>query len=194
MNHYIVSLVDGFPEGPLPDCSNEHTTGMGKRQEEKDTVKSLFDQVAAGLHSPTAQRHETKSKWIEPQPCSQRRSIRHLPSALKGPLPCGHSSWIVLPRCTTVLIVRMKNSPSDTASVEFVSSLPMELTPMPQTADWLAKTIVLAGLIENKILSPDKIMDDQDSFLGPTPLTRFSQTSLPGLGSMHSAIPGVSRT
>ena len=54
MNHYVVSLVDGVPQKVrCQTCSNEHNYRHGKGGKKKDTVKSLFDQVAASLPSPT---------------------------------------------------------------------------------------------------------------------------------------------
>jgi hypothetical protein len=54
MNHYIVSLVDGVAQKVrCQTCSNEHNYRHGKGGKKKDTVKSLFDQVAASLPSPT---------------------------------------------------------------------------------------------------------------------------------------------
>lgn len=53
MNHYIVSLVDGVVQKVrCHTCGNEHNYRDGKGGKKKDTVKSLFDQVAASLPSP----------------------------------------------------------------------------------------------------------------------------------------------
>lgn len=55
MNHYIVSLGDGDPQKVrCQTCGNEHNYRHGKGGKKKDTVKSLFDQVAAGLPSPSS--------------------------------------------------------------------------------------------------------------------------------------------
>jgi hypothetical protein len=54
MNHYIVSVVDGVAQKVrCQTCGNEHNYRHGKGGKKKDTVKTLFDQVAASLPSPT---------------------------------------------------------------------------------------------------------------------------------------------
>jgi hypothetical protein len=53
MNHYIVSMVETqVQKVRCQTCGNEHNYRHGKGGKKKDTVKSLFDQVAGGLFSP----------------------------------------------------------------------------------------------------------------------------------------------
>jgi hypothetical protein len=53
MNHYVVSLVETkVRKVRCQTCGNEHHYRQGKGGRKKDTVKSLYDQVAAGLLSP----------------------------------------------------------------------------------------------------------------------------------------------
>ena len=53
MNHYVVSIVDSeVKKVRCQTCGNEHNYRHGKGGKKKDTVKSLFDQVSAGLQAP----------------------------------------------------------------------------------------------------------------------------------------------
>jgi hypothetical protein len=53
MNHYVVSMVDSeVGKVRCQTCGNEHNYRHGKGGKKKNTVKSLFDEVAAGLPSP----------------------------------------------------------------------------------------------------------------------------------------------
>jgi hypothetical protein len=53
MNHNVVSMVESeVRKVRCQTCGNEHNYRQGKGGKKKDTVKSLFDQVAAGLPSP----------------------------------------------------------------------------------------------------------------------------------------------
>ena len=61
MNHYVVSLVETeVRKVRCQTCGNEHNYRHGKGGKKKDTVKSLYDQVAAGLLSPP--RSTTREK------------------------------------------------------------------------------------------------------------------------------------
>jgi hypothetical protein len=52
MNHYVVSLVETeVRKVRCQTCGNEHNYRHGKGGKKKNTVKSLYDQVAAGLPS-----------------------------------------------------------------------------------------------------------------------------------------------
>jgi hypothetical protein len=54
MDHYVVSLVASeVRKVRCQTCGNEHNYHRGRGGKKKDTVKSLFDQVAAGLPSPS---------------------------------------------------------------------------------------------------------------------------------------------
>lgn len=54
MNHYVVSMVEReVRKVRCQTCANEHNYRHGKGGKKKNTVKSLFDQVAAGLLSPS---------------------------------------------------------------------------------------------------------------------------------------------
>ena len=54
MNHYVVSMVDReVGKVRCQTCGNEHNYRHGKGGKKKSTVKSLFDEVAASLASPT---------------------------------------------------------------------------------------------------------------------------------------------
>jgi hypothetical protein len=54
MNHYVVSMVDTeVGKVRCQTCANEHNYRHGKGGKKKNTVKSLYDEVAAGLPSPT---------------------------------------------------------------------------------------------------------------------------------------------
>jgi hypothetical protein len=53
MDHYVVSLVDGeVRKVRCQTCNNEHNYRHGKGGKKKDTVKSLYDEVASGLFAP----------------------------------------------------------------------------------------------------------------------------------------------
>ena len=53
MNHYVVSMVDTeVGKVRCQTCGNEHNYRRGKGGKKKSTVKSLYDEVAAGLLSP----------------------------------------------------------------------------------------------------------------------------------------------
>jgi hypothetical protein len=53
MNHYVVSMVDTeVGKVRCQTCGNEHSYRRGKGGKKKSTVKSLYDEVAAGLLSP----------------------------------------------------------------------------------------------------------------------------------------------
>ena len=61
MNHYIVSIVESeVRKVRCQTCGNEHNYRQGKGGKKKDTVKSLFDQVAAGLLAPPGSTPEKK--------------------------------------------------------------------------------------------------------------------------------------
>jgi len=61
MDHYVVSLVETeVRKVRCQTCGNEHNYRHGKGGKKKDTVKSLYDQVAAGLLSPP--RSTTREK------------------------------------------------------------------------------------------------------------------------------------
>ena len=61
MNHYIVSIVDSeVRKVRCQTCGNEHNYRHGKGGKKKDTVKSLFDQVTAGLQLPSGSKPRTK--------------------------------------------------------------------------------------------------------------------------------------
>ena len=61
MDHYVVSLVEtAVRKVRCQTCGNEHNYRHGKGGKKKDTVKSLYDQVAAGLLSPP--RSTTREK------------------------------------------------------------------------------------------------------------------------------------
>jgi hypothetical protein len=54
MNHYVVSMVEGeVRKVRCQTCGNEHSYRHGKSGKKKNTVKSLYDQAAAGLLPPT---------------------------------------------------------------------------------------------------------------------------------------------
>ena len=54
MNHYVVSIVETeVRKVRCQTCNSEHNYRHGKGGKKKDSVKSLFDQVAAGLLSPS---------------------------------------------------------------------------------------------------------------------------------------------
>ena len=54
MDHYVVSLVETeVRKVRCQTCGNEHNYRHGKGGKKKETVKSLYDQVTAGLHSPS---------------------------------------------------------------------------------------------------------------------------------------------
>ena len=54
MNHYIVSIVEKeVAKVRCQTCSSEHNYRHGKGGKKKESVKSLFDQVAAGLLPPS---------------------------------------------------------------------------------------------------------------------------------------------
>ena len=54
MNHYVVSLVEKeVRKVRCQTCNSEHNYRQGKGGKKKESVKSLFDQVAAGLLSPS---------------------------------------------------------------------------------------------------------------------------------------------
>jgi hypothetical protein len=54
MNHYVVSVVDReVGKVRCQTCGNEHNYRHGKGGKKKNTVKSLFDEVAASLPSPS---------------------------------------------------------------------------------------------------------------------------------------------
>ncbi len=53
MNHYVVSMVETeVRKVRCQTCANEHNYRQGKGGKKKNTVKSLYDQVAASLLSP----------------------------------------------------------------------------------------------------------------------------------------------
>ena len=53
MNHYVVSMVEReVRKVRCQTCGHEHNYRQGKGGRKKNTVKSLYDQVAAGLLSP----------------------------------------------------------------------------------------------------------------------------------------------
>ena len=61
MDHYVVSLVETeIRKVRCQTCGNEHNYRHGKGGKKKDSVKSLYDQVAAGLLSPP--RSTTREK------------------------------------------------------------------------------------------------------------------------------------
>jgi hypothetical protein len=61
MNHYVVSIVETeVRKVRCQTCNNEHNYRRGKGGKKKDTVKSLFDQVSAGLVSPTQSKPREK--------------------------------------------------------------------------------------------------------------------------------------
>jgi len=54
MNHYVVSIVETeVRKVRCQTCNSEHNYRHGKGGKKKESVKSLFDQVAASLLSPT---------------------------------------------------------------------------------------------------------------------------------------------
>ena len=54
MNHYVVSIVEAeVRKVRCQTCNGEHNYRHGKGGKKKESVKSLFDQVAAGLLSPS---------------------------------------------------------------------------------------------------------------------------------------------
>ena len=54
MNHYVVSLVEKeVRKVRCQTCSSEHNYRHGKGGKKKECVKSIFDQVAAGLLPPS---------------------------------------------------------------------------------------------------------------------------------------------
>lgn len=57
MNHYVVSMAEKeVGKVRCQTCGNEHNYRHGKGGKKKETVKSLFDQVASGLLSPSEPR------------------------------------------------------------------------------------------------------------------------------------------
>ena len=61
MNHHVVSIVESeVRKVRCQTCGNEHNYRQSKGGKKKDTVKSLFDQVAASLpsHAPSAAREK----------------------------------------------------------------------------------------------------------------------------------------
>ena len=54
MNHYVVSMVEAeVGKVRCQTCNSEHNYRHGKGGKKTESVKSLFDQVAAGLLSPS---------------------------------------------------------------------------------------------------------------------------------------------
>jgi len=61
MDHYIVSIVEmEVRKVRCQTCNSEHNYRHGKGGKKKDSVKSLYDQVAAGLLSPSSSTSREK--------------------------------------------------------------------------------------------------------------------------------------
>ena len=61
MDHYVVSLVDQeVRKVRCQTCNNEHNYRHGKGGKKKDTVKSLYDEVASGLFAPIGSKPPKK--------------------------------------------------------------------------------------------------------------------------------------
>ena len=59
MNHYVVSMVEReVRKDRCQTCGSEHNYRHGKGGKKKDTAKSLYDQVAAGLLTPSTPREK----------------------------------------------------------------------------------------------------------------------------------------
>ena len=96
--------------------------------------------------------------------------------------------WIALSAVPSGLVIACHRRPGrrtePTGDIGIRLADPIRGQGRPKTARW-PFDVGVPSFLE---------MDDHDSLFGPTPLARSSHTSLPVLSSMHSAMPGVSRT